>query len=124
MEPPARFDSRSVHDEKVKVLRAIPEITADNVHEAAVRGQYRAGFIGGQPVVGYRAEHGVAPDSNTETFVAMRLSVDNWRWAGTPFYLRTGKRCRGGRPRSRSSSSPHPHLPFAHTAVESPHRIC
>jgi len=119
MEPPARFDSRSVHDEKVKLLRAIPEITADNVHESAVRGQYRAGFIGGQPVVGYRAEHGVAPDSNTETFVAMRLTVDNWRWAGTPFYLRTGKRMPRRATEVAIQFKPAPHLPFAHTVVES-----
>ena len=119
MEPPARFDSRSVHDEKVKVLRAIPEITADNVHESAVRGQYRAGFVGGQPVVGYRSEHGVAPDSNTETFVAMRLTVDNWRWAGTPFYLRTGKRMPRRATEVAIQFKPAPHLPFAHTAVES-----
>jgi len=119
MEPPARFDSRSVHDEKVKVLRAIPEITAEHAHDAAVRGQYRAGFIGGQPVTGYRQERGVATDSNTETFVAMRLTVDNWRWAGTPFYLRTGKRMPRRATEVAIQFKPAPHLPFAQTAVES-----
>jgi glucose-6-phosphate 1-dehydrogenase len=119
MEPPARFDSRSVHDEKVKVLRAIPEIAAEHAHDAAVRGQYRAGFIGGQPVPGYREERGVAPDSNTETFVAMRLTVDNWRWAGTPFYLRTGKRMPRRATEVAIQFKPAPHLPFAQTAVES-----
>lgn len=119
MEPPARFDSRSVHDEKVKVLRAIPEITAELAPTTAVRGQYRAGFIAGQPVPGYRQEHGVAADSNTETFVAMRLTVDNWRWAGTPFYLRTGKRLPRRATEVAIQFKPAPHLPFAPTVVES-----
>ncbi len=118
MEPPARFDSRSVHDEKVKVLRAIPEISAEHAHDAAVRGQYRAGYIGGQPVVGYRSERGVDPDSNAETFVAMRLTVDNWRWAGTPFYLRTGKRLPRRATEVAIQFKPAPHMPFAPTAVE------
>ena len=118
MEPPARFDSRSVHDEKVKVLRAIPEISAEHAHDVAVRGQYRAGYIGGQPVVGYRSERGVAPDSNAETFVAMRLTVDNWRWAGTPFYLRTGKRLPRRATEVAIQFKPAPHMPFTPTAVE------
>ena len=119
MEPPARFDSRSVHDEKVKVLRAIPDISAEHAHDAAVRGQYRAGFIGGQPVVGYREERGVARDSNTESFVAMRLSIDNWRWAGTPFYLRTGKRMPRRATEVAIQFKPAPLPLFAQTAVES-----
>jgi len=73
MEPPARFESRDVRDEKVKVLRAIPPILADEVDLVTVRGQYDAGYIGGKPVPQYRTEQGVAPDSNTETYVAMRL---------------------------------------------------
>jgi glucose-6-phosphate 1-dehydrogenase len=118
MEPPARFDSRSVHDEKVKVLRAIPEISAEYAHDSAVRGQYGPGYIGGQPAVGYRSERGVDPGSNTETFVAMRLTVDNWRWAGTPFYLRTGKRMPRRATEIAIQFKSAPHLPFAPTIVE------
>jgi glucose-6-phosphate 1-dehydrogenase len=118
MEPPARFDSRSVHDEKVKVLRAIPRISADLAHDFVVRGQYGAGYIAGQPVVGYRSERGVDPGSNTETFVAMRVTVDNWRWAGTPFYLRTGKRMPRRATEIAIQFKPAPHLPFAPTVVE------
>jgi glucose-6-phosphate 1-dehydrogenase len=77
MEPPVRTDSESIRDEKVKVLKAIPALTSDNV----VRGQFR----------GYRQEKGVAPDSKVETFVALRLEVDSWRWQGVPFYIRAGK---------------------------------
>ena len=77
MEPPVRTDSESVRDEKVKVLKAIPDLEEKNV----VRGQF----------VGYRQEKGVAPDSNTETFAAMKLEVNYWRWQGVPFYFRAGK---------------------------------
>ena len=115
MEPPARFISRDVHDEKVKVLRAIPPITRDEVDLLAVRGQYDAGFIGGEPVPAYRAEEGVAPDSSTDTFVAMKLMIDNWRWAGTPFYLRTGKRLPKRATEVAIQFKPVPHLPFADT---------
>ncbi len=118
MEPPARFDSRSVHDEKVKVLRAIPAITAEDASDSAVRGQYRSGFIAGEPVLGYREETGVPEGSNTETFVAMRLTVENWRWAGTPFYLRTGKRLPRRTTEVAVQFKPAPHLPFAHTVAE------
>jgi glucose-6-phosphate 1-dehydrogenase len=92
MEPPARFESREVRDEKVKVLRAIPAFDPRVVKTAAVRGQYAEGWVAGEKVPGYHEEEGVPPDSVTETFVALRVEVDNWRWAGTPFYLRTGKR--------------------------------
>jgi len=92
MEPPAAFDDRSVRDEKVKILRALRPITPHEVGSLTVRGQYGPGFIAGERVVGYRKEPGVAPDSNTETFVALKCFVDNWRWEGTPFYIRTGKR--------------------------------
>ncbi|HWH13463.1 MAG TPA: glucose-6-phosphate dehydrogenase [Miltoncostaeaceae bacterium] len=118
MEPPARFASRDVRDEKVKVLRAIPPLRAEEVARSAVRGQYGAGFIGGTPVPGYRTEQGVDPASNTETFVALRLFIENWRWAGTPFYVRTGKRL----PRRASEVAIQfksaPHLPFIDTPVE------
>jgi glucose-6-phosphate 1-dehydrogenase len=88
MEPPIDFTAESVRNEKVKVLRAMHTPGPKHV----VRGQYGPGFIEGEEVPGYREEDGVAPDSNTETYVAAKLFVDNWRWADTPFYVRTGKR--------------------------------
>ena len=88
MEPPIDFTSDSVHNEKVKVLRALHTPGPKSV----VRGQYGRGFVEGEEVVAYREEEGVAPDSMTETFVAAKLYVDNWRWADTPFYVRMGKR--------------------------------
>ena len=92
MEPPAAFDANAVRDEKVKVLRAIRQIRPDEISERAVRGQYGAGAIEGVTVPGYHDEPDVPPESRTETFVALKLFVDNWRWEGTPFYLRHGKR--------------------------------
>jgi glucose-6-phosphate 1-dehydrogenase len=92
MEPPAAFDDRSVRDEKVKVLRALRPIAQDEVGALTVRGQYVPGFIGGERVPGYREELGVDPGSQTETYVALKSFVDNWRWEDTPFYIRTGKR--------------------------------
>lgn len=93
MEPPNSFDADAVRDEKAKVLRAIQPLSPEDVLTQAVRGQYGAGALpGGKPISGYRFEPGVAPDSRTETYVALKLMIDNWRWAGVPFYLRTGKR--------------------------------
>src|SRR5271170_7533588 len=92
MEPPISFDADSVHDEQTKVLRAIQILTPERVLDQAVRGQYDAGTINGKHVPAYRSEPNVSPESNTPTFVAMALHIDNWRWAGVPFYLRTGKR--------------------------------
>jgi len=92
MEPPATFEADMVRNEKVKVLRALRLPTLDEVPRVTVRGQYGPGFIAGEPVPGYRQEPEVAPDSLTETYVALKLFVDNWRWADVPFYLRTGKR--------------------------------
>jgi glucose-6-phosphate 1-dehydrogenase len=92
MEPPVAFDAKSVRDEKLKVLRAIRPITEADVENDIVRGQYGAGYIEGTPVRAYRDEDGVDPNSKTETFLAIRAFIDNWRWEGTPFYLRTGKR--------------------------------
>ncbi|MDP9265922.1 MAG: glucose-6-phosphate dehydrogenase, partial [Chloroflexota bacterium] len=92
MEPPVAFDAGSVRDEKIKVLRAVRPIRPEEVSDTVVRGQYAAGFIEGTRVPGYREEDKVPPDSATETFVALKCYVDNWRWEGTPFYLRTGKR--------------------------------
>ena len=92
MEPPISFDAEAVHDEQTKVLRAIQPLSPERVLDHAVRGQYDAGTINGRHVPAYRAEPNVAPDSKTPTYVAMALHIDNWRWAGVPFYLRTGKR--------------------------------
>ncbi len=92
MEPPVELSADGVRDEKVKVLRAVESLTPDQVLRNTVRGQYAAGSTGGEDVVGYRDEDDVASDSNTETFTAVRLRIDNWRWAGTPFLLRSGKR--------------------------------
>ncbi|MEW6581568.1 MAG: glucose-6-phosphate dehydrogenase [Actinomycetota bacterium] len=119
MEPPARFDSRDVRDEKVKVLRAVPPFEPGVVRSAAVRGQYAPGWVAGEPVPGYREEEGVPPDSMTETFVAMKVTVDNWRWADTPFYLRTGKRLPRRATEIAVRFKPAPHLPFAAADVAS-----
>jgi len=92
MEAPADFKPETVRDEKVKLLRAIRPIHADDALEHTVRGQYGPGWVEGEKVPGYRQERGVSPQSLRETFVALKLDIDNWRWATTPFYLRTGKR--------------------------------
>ena len=92
MEPPVSFRADAVRDEQAKILHAIQPISSEEVLSRTVRGQYGEGVIGGQRVAAYRAEPGVPPDSRTETFVAMKLLIDNWRWADVPFYLRTGKR--------------------------------
>ena len=92
IEPPTALDGDSIRDEKLKVLKALRPITRENVEEKTVRGQYAAGFFQGKPVPGYLEEEGGNPRSATETFAALRVDIDNWRWAGVPFYLRTGKR--------------------------------
>jgi glucose-6-phosphate 1-dehydrogenase len=92
MEPPAYFDGNAVRDEKVKVLRSVKMPTGGAVAAETVRGQYVGGSSGGRPVPAYRTERGVAPESTTDTFAALKLNIDNWRWADVPFYLRTGKR--------------------------------
>jgi glucose-6-phosphate 1-dehydrogenase len=92
MEPPYILDQDAVRDEKVKVLKALKPINDTNITQNTVRGQYRAGAVGGKEVPGYLEEDGANIDSVTETFVALRCEISNWRWAGVPFYLRTGKR--------------------------------
>jgi glucose-6-phosphate 1-dehydrogenase len=92
MEPPVTFDAQAVRDEKSKVMQAIRPIDPDHVDQVALRAQYGAGFVDGRQVPGYLQEKGVKPDSTTETYAALRLQIDNWRWAGVPFYLQTGKR--------------------------------
>ncbi|MBY0575250.1 MAG: glucose-6-phosphate dehydrogenase [Gallionellaceae bacterium] len=96
MEPPVNMSAEHLRDEKVKVLKAIRPITQNSVHAHAFRGQYASGSIDGVTVPGYLDEAGVAADSTTETYAALKLFVDNWRWAGVPFYLRTGKRMAEG----------------------------
>lgn len=91
MEPPVAFDASAIHEEKAKLLRAVRKIPREEIEKYTVRGQYGEGWVGDQHLGGYRSETGVAPASNTETFAALRLEIDNWRWAGVPFYLRHGK---------------------------------
>jgi glucose-6-phosphate 1-dehydrogenase len=92
MEPPSNFQAETVRDEKVKLLRALRPIHPDDAPSHTVRGQYGPGWVSGEQVPGYREETGVPAASLRETFVAMKVDIDNWRWAGTPFYVRTGKR--------------------------------
>ena len=92
MEAPAQFNGNALRDEKVKLLRSIVPPRGETVAVETVRGQYESGYSGGHAVGPYREERGVVPTSRTETFVALKLEIDNWRWAGVPFYLRTGKR--------------------------------
>jgi len=92
MEPPAMLEADALQDEKVKVLRSIRPIAKGAVHTQAIRAQYTAGKVGNKPVIAYQDETGVAPHTATETYVAAKFYIDNWRWQGVPFYLRTGKR--------------------------------
>ncbi len=94
MEPPVGFSADLIRDEKVKVFRTVRAMDASYIDAFTVRGQYGPGEVGGIPVPGYRQEPGVSPDSNTPTFFAAKIHIDSWRWAGVPFYLRTGKRLR------------------------------
>jgi glucose-6-phosphate 1-dehydrogenase len=115
MEPPVRFDADTIRDEKVKLLRSVRRYDPSEVADYAVRGQYTRGWVGGEEVPGYKEEEGVAADSHTETFVAMRVEIDNWRWAGTPFYVRAGKRLPRRVTEIAIRFRPVPHLPFAPT---------
>ncbi|GLS84376.1 glucose-6-phosphate dehydrogenase [Paraferrimonas haliotis] len=92
MDPPVNLDADSIRDEKVKVLKSLRRINENNIHDKTVRGQYTKGFLQGNEVPGYLEEEGANQASNSETFVALRVDIDNWRWAGVPFYLRSGKR--------------------------------
>ncbi|MCP4656065.1 MAG: glucose-6-phosphate dehydrogenase [bacterium] len=92
MEPPSRLEQDDIRAEKIKVLEALRPIAGDEVAQKTVRGQYREGAIGGRSVDGYLEEPDIPADSTTETFVALKAEIENWRWAGVPFYLRTGKR--------------------------------
>ncbi len=113
MEPPVNFTAEEVRNEKVKVLEAIPEPGEAEIPEIAVRAQYTKGHAGGEDVPGYLEEQGVPGDSHTETYAALRLEVDNWRWAGVPFYLRTGKRLARKVTEIAVTLKPVPHLAFS-----------
>ena len=113
MEPPSNFEAETVRDEKVKLLRAIRPIHPDDALLHTIRGQYAGGSVDGAPVPGYRDEPGVDPESLRETFVAMKLDIDNWRWAGTPFYLRTGKHLPSRATEIAIQFRRVPHSPFA-----------
>jgi glucose-6-phosphate 1-dehydrogenase len=112
MEPPVTFDADDVRDEKVKVLHAIRAPTPDDVPAMSVRAQYGAGMAAGEVAAGYLEEPGVPASSHTETYAALRLEVDNWRWAGVPFYLRTGKRLARKVTEIAVTLRPVPHLAF------------
>ena len=115
MEPPSTSDADAIRDEKLKVLKSLKPFTAETVARDVVRGQYRAGTIDGKGVPGYLEEPKVPPGSATETFVALRTEVQNWRWAGVPFYLRTGKRlaARDAQIVVNFREVPHPIFPFS-----------
>ncbi len=113
MEPPVSFTAEEVRNEKVKVLQSIPEPTAAEIPDMSVRAQYSAGHAGGDDVPGYLEEEGVPEGSVTETYAALRLEVDNWRWAGVPFYLRTGKRLARKITEIAVTLKPVPHLAFS-----------
>ncbi len=112
MEPPSSFDANRVRDEKVKVLSAVVPPAPEDVPALTVRGQYTAGMVGGEEVPGYLQEDGVPDDSRTETYAALRLNVSNWRWAGVPFYLRTGKRLARRVTEIAVTLKPVPHVAF------------
>jgi len=117
MEAPISFTANEVRNKMVDVLHAIRPILPEQVHHFAVRGQYGAGWIRGERLKGYRAEDHVAPASATETFAAVKFYVDNWRWQGVPFYLRTGKRMPARISEVSIQFRPVPHQPFPATAI-------
>jgi glucose-6-phosphate 1-dehydrogenase len=122
MEPPVTFEAEAVRDEKLKVLRALRPIppaalAANSVTTQVVRGQYGPGWVAGQAVRGYREEEGVSPTSTTETYVALKVYLDNWRWAKTPFYLRHGKRLPKRATEIAVQFKRPPHLPFGGVAA-------
>lgn len=113
MEPPATFEANDIRDAKVKALKAVEIMKPDDVETNVVRGQYAAGWVDGKEVNGYREEADVDPNSRTETFIAMKLRVDNWRWAGVPVFIRTGKRLPKRVTEVALQFKSVPHLPFA-----------
>jgi glucose-6-phosphate 1-dehydrogenase len=119
MEPPAAFGADAVRSEKAKVIAAIRPQTPEEARENSVRGQYTAGEFNGTKALGYREEYRVAADSSTETYMALKLWVDNWRWAGVPFYLRTGKRMSVRDTEIAICFKPAPMSPFRDTQIDS-----
>jgi glucose-6-phosphate 1-dehydrogenase len=119
MEPPVSFQADEVRNRKVDVLHAMRKFTAEEIKKHAVRGQYGKGWVEGRGVVGYREEESVNPESNTETFAAIKFFIDNWRWHGVPFYLRTGKRMHQSSSIISIQFKDVPHLIFPSEAVES-----
>lgn len=117
IEPPAEWNPHAVRDEKAKVLRAVRRMTPEAVARGAVRGQYGAGTIAGEPVPGYRDEPKVAADSPVETYAALKLHIDNMRWAGVPFYLRSGKRLSRQGTEIVVEFKPAPHTPWGHAGA-------
>jgi glucose-6-phosphate 1-dehydrogenase len=113
MEPPVSLAAESVRDEKVKLLKSIRALTPEDVAKQVVRGQYFAGIVNGEPRPGYRQEPKVKSNSNVETYVALKLLIDNWRWSGVPFYLRTGKNLPMSASEVRIQFRPTPHVLFA-----------
>ena len=109
MEPPINAHADAIRDEKLKVLRALKRWTPETLSQHVIRGQYAAGNVEGQAVPGYRDEQGVNPSSSTETFVALRTEIANWRWAGVPFYIRTGKRMASREAHIEINFRPTPH---------------
>jgi glucose-6-phosphate 1-dehydrogenase len=109
MEPPINAHADAIRDEKLKVLRSLKPWTPETLSQHVVRGQYGPGTAHGEPVPGYREEPGVNPESTTETFVALRAEIANWRWAGVPFYVRTGKRLASRDARIVVNFRPAPH---------------
>jgi glucose-6-phosphate 1-dehydrogenase len=113
LEPPVSLEAESIRDEKVKLLKSIRPLQPQDVAKQVVRGQYFAGVVDGQPRPGYRQETKVDPNSNVETYVALKLFIDNWRWSGVPFYLRTGKNLPQSASEVRIQFRPTPHVLFA-----------
>jgi glucose-6-phosphate 1-dehydrogenase len=113
MEPPVTLEAEAIRDEKVKLLKSIRPIPPADVAKQVVRGQYFAGVVDGEARPGYRQEPKVKSDSNVETYVALKLFIDNWRWSGVPFYLRTGKNLPSSASEVRIQFRPTPHVLFA-----------
>src|SRR6202167_5002000 len=118
MEAPARFDATSLRNEKIKILQSIRPFSTETVWKSVIRGQYGPGTEKGVAVAGYRQEPGVKPGSATETYVALKLLVDNWRWSGVPFYLRSGKRLARPMTEIAIRFKKAPHMVFQGESVE------
>lgn len=118
MEPPNNFNAAEIHSRKVDVLHAMRRFTPEDIRKSVVRGQYGQGWIAGKEVPGYRQENGVNPQSNTETFAAIKFFIDNWRWQGVPFYVRTGKRLHQSASIISIQFKDQPHFVFPPEAID------